>query len=108
VEHNDFGLDEFMTFCRILNTEPYVVVNSGMGRVTAAVEELQYANGPVATPMGKLRAKNGHPDPYRVKWWGIGNEMYGKWQLGHMPLDDYVKKHNEFADAMRPKIHPSS
>ena len=101
VEHNDFGLDEFMTFCRLIATEPLVVVNSGQGRMEMAVGELQYANGSPETPMGKLRAKNGHPEPYRVKWWGIGNEMYGKWQLGHVPLEEYVRKHNEFAEAMR-------
>jgi len=101
VEHNDFGLDEFITFCRTLGTEPYIAVNSGLGDATSAVEELQYANGGPGTPMGKLRAKNGHPQPYKVKWWGIGNEMYGGWQLGHMPLEKYVKKHNQFAEAMR-------
>jgi len=101
IEHNDFGLDEFMAFCRELNTEPLVVVNSGRGDVKMAVEELEYANGAPATPMGKWRAENGHPEPYGVKWWGIGNEMYGTWQLGHMPLEDYVKKHNQFAEAMR-------
>jgi len=101
VEHNDFGLDEFILFCRTLGTEPYIAVNSGMGDATSAVEELQYANGGPGTPMGKLRAKNGHPQPYKVKWWGIGNEMYGGWQLGHMPLEKYVKKHNQFAEAMR-------
>ena len=56
--------------------------------------------------MGKLRAKNGHPEPYGVKFWSIGNEMYGDWQLGHMPLEKYVKKHNEFAEAMR-AVDPS-
>jgi len=101
IEHNDFGLDDFMTFCRVLGTEPYIAVNSGLGGVENAVGELQYANGASDTPMGKLRAKNGHPEPYKVKWWGIGNEMYGGWQLGHMPLEDYIKKHNVFADAMR-------
>ncbi|NQU21791.1 MAG: alpha-N-arabinofuranosidase [Candidatus Nealsonbacteria bacterium] len=101
VEHNDFGLDEFMDFCRILKTEPYIAVNSGLGGVENAVQELQYSNGAADTPMGKLRAQNGHPEPYKVKWWGIGNEMYGGWQLGHMSLEDYVKKHNVFADAMR-------
>jgi len=101
VEHNDFGLDEFMTFCRLIGTEPLVVVNSGQGGVKMALEEIQYANGSAETPQGKLRAKNGHPAPYRVKWWGVGNEMYGKWQLGHMPLEEYVRKHNEFAEAMR-------
>jgi alpha-N-arabinofuranosidase len=101
VEHNDFGLDEFMTFCRVLKTEPYIAVNSGLGDSRSAVEELQYANGPADTPMGKLRAQNGHPEPYGVKFWGVGNEMYGGWQLGHMPLEKYTQKHNEFAEAMR-------
>jgi len=100
VEHNDFGLDEFMTFCRLLDTEPYIAVNSGLGGVESAVEELQYANGSFDSPMGAWRARNGHPEPYAVKWWGIGNEMYGGWQLGHMPLEQYTKKHNLFAEAM--------
>jgi len=106
VEHNDFGLDEFIAFCREINTEPLVVVNTGLGDVKMAVEELQYANGAPDTPMGRRRAENGHRDPYKVVWWGIGNEMYGKWQLGHMPLDKYVQKHNAFVDAMR-KADPS-
>jgi len=101
VEHNDFGFDEFMTFCRTLNTEPYVAVNSGLGSAKEAAEEVQYANGSTDTPMGKLRARNGHPDPYRVTFWSIGNEMYGGWQLGHIPLEQYVKRHNQFAEAMR-------
>ncbi len=106
VEHNDFGFDELMTFCRLIGTEPLVVVNSGQGDAAMAVEELQYANGSPDTPMGKLRAKNGHPEPYKVKWWGIGNEMYGKWQLGYMPLEKYVEKHNQFAEALR-AVDPS-
>jgi alpha-N-arabinofuranosidase len=100
-------MDEFMTFCRLLGTEPYVTVNSGLGEVAGALEELQYANGAADTPMGRLRAKNGHPEPYGVKWWAIGNEMYGRWQLGNMPLEKYVAKHNQFAEAMRaadPKV----
>jgi alpha-N-arabinofuranosidase len=101
IEHNDFGIDEFITFCRTIETEPLVVVNSGQGTVEQAVEELQYANAPADAPMGQLRAKNGHGEPYRVAWWGIGNEMYGDWQLGHVPLDEYIKKHNRYAEAMR-------
>jgi len=106
VEHNDVGIDEFMTFCRLLGTEAYIAVNSGLGGTKSAVEEVEYCNAPADTPMGKLRAGNGHPEPYKVKWWSIGNEMYGGWQLGHMSLEKYVKKHNDFADAMR-KVDPS-
>jgi len=101
VEHNDFGIDEFMTFCKLLETEPYIAVNSGLGDVESAREEVEYCNAAADTPGGKLRAQNGHPEPYKVKWWSIGNEMYGGWQLGHMPLEEYVKKHNQFAEAMR-------
>lgn len=106
VEHNDFGIDEYMLFCREIATEPLVVVNTGLGNVTLATEMVQYANGPSDTPMGSLRAKNGHTEPYKVRYWGIGNEMYGNWQLGHMPLEKYVQKHNTFVDAMR-TIDPS-
>jgi len=106
VEHNDFGLDEFMVFCRYLKTEPYIAVNSGLGDAKSAAAEVEYANGSAETPMGQLRAKNSHPEPYGVKFWSIGNEMYGNWQLGHMPLEKYTRKHNEFAEAMR-KVDPS-
>ena len=101
IEHNDMGLDEFMVFCRLLNTEPYIAVNSGLGEVQDAVDELLYANGSPDTPQGKERAENGHREPYGVKFWSIGNEMYGGWQLGHMTLEKYVVKHNLFAEAMR-------
>jgi alpha-N-arabinofuranosidase len=106
VEHNDFGLDEFMRFCRELNTDAYIAVNSGLGDAKTAAEEVEYANGAADTPLGKLRAENGHKDPYKVRFWSIGNEMYGGWQLGHMPLEQYTKKHNEFAEAMK-KVDPT-
>ncbi|GMV97868.1 MAG: hypothetical protein AMXMBFR83_22230 [Phycisphaerae bacterium] len=106
VEHNDFGMHEFIAFCRLLNTDPYIAVNSGLGEVASAVEEVEYANGAADTPQGRLRAGNGHPEPFKVRFWGIGNEMYGDWQLGHMPLDRYVQKHNQFAEAMR-RVDPA-
>jgi len=106
VEHNDFGVDEFVMFCREVGAEPLVVVNSGFGDDHSAAEEVEYANGSADTPMGMWRAANGHPEPYNVRWWGIGNEMYGKWQLGYMSLEHYVQKHNLFAKAMR-KVDPS-
>ncbi|HCC71139.1 MAG TPA: alpha-L-arabinofuranosidase, partial [Bacteroidales bacterium] len=52
-------------------------------------------------PMGRLRAVNGDNEPWNVKWWSVGNEMYGSWQLGHMSTEEFVEKHNSFADAMR-------
>ncbi len=85
----------------LINAEPYITVNSGLGDVVMALEELEYANGAPGTKMGKLRAANGHPEPWGVKLWSVGNEMYGDWQLGHMPLSDYVRKHIQFDVAMK-------
>jgi alpha-N-arabinofuranosidase len=106
LEPNDVGIDEFMELTRILNIEPYICVNDGFGDARSAAEEVEYFNGAAATPMGKLRAANGHPAPYKIKWWNVGNEMYGPWQLGHMSLAHYVLKHNMFVEAMR-AVDPS-
>jgi alpha-N-arabinofuranosidase len=103
VEHNDVGIDEFMALCRLLGTESYIAVNSGLGDVQSAADEVEYVNGAAATPQGAVRAKNGHQAPYACRFWSIGNEMYGNWQLGHMPLAQYQEKHNQFARAMRAK-----
>ena len=100
IEPNDFGIHEFIRFCRYLNTEPFIAVDTGIGSAKFAADEVEYTNSDTATPMGKLRASNGHPEPFNVKWWACGNEMFGEWQRGYMPLKDYIKKHNETAKAM--------
>ncbi len=106
IEHNDVGMHEFINFCRLLGTEPYIAVNAGLGNVEQARQQVEYCNGDRNTPMGRLRAQNGDPDSWNVKWWSIGNEMYGSWQLGHMSTEAFVNKHNNFAEAMR-SVDPS-
>jgi alpha-N-arabinofuranosidase len=101
IEPNDVGIDEFLALCALLPTEPYIAINTGLGDIDSAVAELQYCNGAPDTPEGARRAANGRSEPYGVRFWGIGNEMYGDWQLGHMPLADYVQRHNAFVDALR-------
>ena len=101
VEYNDVGTDEFLTLCRLLGIDAYICVNAGFGDASSAAQWVEYVNGSVGSAMGRLRAANGHPEPYGVTWWGIGNEMYGQWQLGHMHIDHYVLKHNDFSRAMR-------
>ena len=109
IEHNDVGIHEYMTLMREIGSEAYVAVNTGLSDDKAAAEEVEYLNGPAATKLGKLRGENGHPESFGVKWFAVGNEMYGDWQLGHMPLSEYVKKHNRIVAAMRqvdPAIKP--
>jgi alpha-N-arabinofuranosidase len=106
MESNDMGIDDFMTFCRLLSAEPYIAVNTGFGDAHSAAEEVEYVNGPTTSRLGQLRAANGHPVPYGVRIWGIGNEMYGPWQWGHMAVTQYPEKHNLIVKAMR-KVDPA-
>lgn len=101
MQTNDVGMDEFMIFCKLIGVEPYITVNAGFGDAHSAAEEVEYINGAANTSMGARRARNGHLQAYHVKFWNIGNEPYGQWQLGRTDLKYYLLKHNEFAKAMR-------
>ncbi len=105
-ESNDVGIHEFIAFCKLLEAEPYLAINSGYGDDFSAAQEVEYVNGPASSPMGKLRAANGHPEPFKVRLWCIGNEMYGFWQAGHMSLNQYWEKHNRIVKAMK-KVDPT-
>jgi alpha-N-arabinofuranosidase len=100
VEHNDYGIDEFIDFCREVATEPMIAANTGFGDDYSAAQEVEYCNGSADTIGGSWRAKNGHDRPYQVKYWCVGNEMFGPWQLGFMQLKHYTIKHNRCATAM--------
>ncbi|MGA3135400.1 MAG: alpha-N-arabinofuranosidase [Terracidiphilus sp.] len=101
VQPNDVGTDEFLTLCRLLGVDPYITVNAGFGDAWSAKELVEYTNGAVTTPMGKWRAANGHPQPYNVKLWGVGNEPWGDYQMGAMSTEQFALKHNLFAKAMK-------
>jgi alpha-N-arabinofuranosidase len=101
VEDNDFGADEFMAFCAEVGAEPYVAVNTGLGSVAAAADEVEYFTGSANTRWGAERARNGHRKPYAVTWWGVGNEMFGEWQLGNVSVERYALRHNAFVAAMK-------
>ncbi len=101
IESNDVGIHEFLELCQLLEAEPYIAVNTGLGGEREAAAEVEYINGGVATEQGRRRAQHGHPEPWGVRFWAVGNEMYGDWQLGHMPLESYVEKHRRVVDAMR-------
>ena len=100
VEHNDYGIDEFVDFCREVKAEPMIAANTGFGDAYSAAQEVEYCNGSADTVGGSWRAKNGNREPYGVKYWCVGNEMFGPWQLGFMQLKHYTIKHNRVATAM--------
>ena len=100
VEHNDFGTDEFIDFCREINTEPAIAVNTGFGDPHSAAEWVEYCNRSADTVGGRRRIDNGHAQAFDVNYWCVGNEMFGTWQLGYMQLHHYTEKHNRTARAM--------
>ncbi len=106
VQPNDVGTDEFLTLCRLLGVDPYITVNAGFGDAWSARDLVEYTNGTPTTPMGKWRAANGHPEPYHVVFWGVGNEPWGDYQMGSISLLQFELKHNLFAKEMR-KVDPS-
>lgn len=77
VEDNSFGTHEFMELCEQIGCEPYIAVNLGSGTVQEAAEWVEYLTAEGASDMAKLRAQNGHQEPWKVKYLGIGNESWG-------------------------------
>lgn len=75
LEPANAGLDEFLKLCKWTGAEPLICVRFTGKKPKDAADEVEYVNGPATSPMGKLRAANGHPEPYRVRYWQIGNEL---------------------------------
>jgi len=76
-EDNSFGTHEFLDLCELLGTEPYLAVNVGSGAVKDASDWIEYVTSDKDSPMTRLRKQNGREEPWKVKFWGIGNENWG-------------------------------
>ncbi|KAJ7206616.1 glycoside hydrolase family 51 protein [Mycena pura] len=119
-ESNQFGTDEFIEWCRLLGAEPYICLNMGTGTLDDALGWLEYCNSSANTHYANMRRANGHNEPYGVKYWALGNEMWGPWQgawyccvcarsltsrarhaVGQMTAEDYAKKAFQWAKALR-------
>jgi alpha-N-arabinofuranosidase len=99
-ETNDVGIDEFIELCNLIEAKPYIAVNAGDGTREEAANLVEYCNGNITTKYGKLRTQNGNSRPYDVKLWGIGNEMFGNWQNGHVDAETYARRHRDIAREM--------
>src|SRR5215469_15972839 len=92
LETNQFGTNEFLTWCRLARTEPLLAVNLGTGTPESAAALVDYCNVEKGTKWSDLRRKHGIEGPYQVKAWCLGNEMDGPWQIGHMSAAEYGEK----------------
>jgi alpha-L-arabinofuranosidase len=98
-EDNSFGTHEFLNFCELIGTEPYLSINVGSGTVQEAAEWVEYVTSSNKSPMTDLRKKNGREDPWNVKFWGIGNETWGCG--GEMRPEYYADVYRNFSCYVR-------
>lgn len=102
IDSNQVGTDEWFALNKSIGSENIVCVNLGLGSIQDAAYWLEYCNYKKGTYYSDLRAKNGHPEPYKVKIWDLGNEVDGKpWELGHKNVEDYIEVAREAAKAMK-------
>jgi alpha-L-arabinofuranosidase len=101
LETNQFGTNEFITFCRKLKSEPYMVVNCGDGDMREARDWVEYCNGAGDSTPVKLRREHGFDNPHNVKYWGVGNEVDGHWQIGYKTPQEYARAFKEYGKVMK-------
>jgi alpha-N-arabinofuranosidase len=106
MDSNQFGTNEFMTWCKAVGTEPLMGLNLGTGTPEQAAALVEYCNVDKGTQWSELRRKHGYADPYNVKRWCLGNEMDGPWQIGHMTATEYGLRAQDAARQMR-AVDPS-
>jgi Alpha-L-arabinofuranosidase len=100
-ETNQMGTDEYAHFCNLVGAANFICINAGTGTIEDAANWVEYCNAPVGTHYADLRAKHGRVEPYNVKYWALGNEPDGPWQLGYKNKEDYTKFAIEAAKMMR-------
>nr|UZM28267.1 alpha-L-arabinofuranosidase [uncultured bacterium] len=101
LETNQFGTNEFMRFCDAIKAAPMLAVNMGTGTIQSASDIVEYCNVKDGTYWSDLRASHGYRDPHNVKYWCVGNEMDGPWQIGQLDAADYGKKALQAAKMMK-------
>src|SRR5437667_7819324 len=106
IESNQFGTNEFLAWCRAVGTEPLLAVNLGTGTPERAANLVEYCNVEGGTRWSDLRRQHVVEKPYSIKYWCLGNEMDGPWQLGHMPAKEYGLKARDASLQMR-TVYPA-
>ncbi len=106
IEPNQFGTNEFLEWCREVGSEPLMGLNLGTGTAEMAAALVEYCNQEKGTKWSDLRRRHGIEKPHNVKYWCLGNEMDGGWQIGHMPAREYGFRARDSANQMR-MVDPS-
>jgi alpha-L-arabinofuranosidase len=97
-ENNSFGTHDFLNMCELLEAEPYLAGNVGSGTVQELSEWVQYVNFDGKSPMSGLRQQNGRDKAWKVRYWGVGNEVWGCG--GNMKSEYYANIYRQYATFM--------
>jgi len=100
-ESNQFGTVDFILECRKIGAEPCICVNMGTGTVEEAMHWVEYCNSSGNTYYANLRRSHGYEEPFGVKYWGLGNELWNDVEMEQLSAEDYAKRGIEFAKAMK-------
>lgn len=98
-EDNSFGTHEFVELCRLIGAEPYIAGNLGSGTPQEMRDWIEYCNYPSGSTFSDERARNGSAEPFKVRYWGVGNENWGCG--GNMHGDEYAQQYRQFATYVR-------
>jgi alpha-N-arabinofuranosidase len=101
LETNQFGTNEFIEWCGLVGSEPLLGMNFGTGSVETAVAYVEYCNVERGTRWSELRRAHGVGRPHNVRYWCLGNEMDGPWQIGQLQAREYGRKARDAAKQMR-------
>lgn len=103
---NTFGTNEFIELCRALDCEPYICTNAGTGTPEEMSDWVEYCNLRDQGRNARRRIADGYPEPHKVKYWSIGNENYGGWEMGAKGADEWSRYVCESAKMMR-RVDPT-
>jgi alpha-N-arabinofuranosidase len=107
-DSNQFGTDEFVDWCRLIGAEPYICTNAGSGSPEEMSDWVEYCNLPAAGRWACMRQANGFAQPHNVRYWSIGNENYGDWEMGAKTASEwgsYVAESAKMMKRVDPSIH---
>ncbi|MCX7845835.1 MAG: alpha-N-arabinofuranosidase [Dictyoglomaceae bacterium] len=107
IEPNEVGINEFVKWCKKVDSEVMLAINLGTQGIDSARNLVEYCNFPNGTYFSDLRRKHGYDEPHKIKVWNLGNEMDGEWQIGHKLAHEYGRLAREVAKVMKqvdPKI----
>ena len=99
-EPNSFGTDEFIAFCREVGAAPFICTNAGTGTAEDMSDWVEYCNQ-TGGEWAALRRANGHDQPFKVRYWSIGNENWGGWEMGAKTAEEWARFAHESAKMMK-------